>query len=552
MKKCPSCARVYNDESFDYCLDDGAVLVYGPANSEPLTEILDQPLERATPLQPTSTTDQSQPLASHRLTIIFTGIALIAVLGFVGYRYLIPSGGSQFQSIAVMPFINESGDADIDYLSDGITESLIGSLSQIPNLSVKARSSVFRFKGKDVDSQTIGTQLGVQALLTGHLVKHGDELRLSLELVDARTGNRSWGSQYSRKMSDLLSLQSDIAQDVSQTLRNKLTATQQQRLAKNYTSNVEAYQLYLRGKYNLFKLTPDGIKSGIAYFQQAIELDPTYALAYVGQAAAYRAIVLSTDMPPDEFFPKSRAAAQQAIALDDSLAEAHAVLGFTLMFYYWDWATSESEFKRAIELNPNSADAHWGYAHLLSNLGRHDEAIAEVKRALELDPLSSMIGASAGVYLIDAGRPDEGLQYLNKVLELDPNFWLAHLHAANAYCDKGQFDQAINEARRAKQLNPATSFPGAFLTYALAKSGKTNEARNELGQVLNPPSGRWVPPYHVALAYVGLGDVDQAMVWLNKGLEVHDPKMTFLKVDRKWLVLNNDSRYQAVLRRMSL
>jgi tetratricopeptide (TPR) repeat protein len=323
-------------------------------------------------------------------------------------------------------------------------------------------------------------------------------------------------------------------------------------LTKSYTTNVEAYQLYLKGRFHLFKLTPAGIQTGTNYFQQAIDIDPNYALAYVGLAAANRALVLSADMRPNDFFPKAKAAAEKAIQIDDSLAEAHAVLGFTIFWYDWDWAAAEKEFKRALELNPNSADAHWGYAHLLSNYGRHPEALAEIKRARELDPLSLIINASEGLYLIDAGRPDDGLASLQKTMEIEPNFWFAHMFASYAYSDKGMYDQAVAEAKRARELNPGSSQPPSLMAYALAKSGRQAEARAILDEMIRPADGHFVPPFHIALIYNGLGDREQTLAWLDRGLSERDPKMTFLKVDRKWSSLNDDQHFQEIVKKVGL
>lgn len=557
MKQCPECKRVYKDDSFDYCLDDGTALIYGPATAESPTQILlpsDTPTRSQVPTNKNNSVSESRiPDASYSKRIwlgLGGALILLLVLGLVSYRYFSYSPGIHIGSVAVMPFANETGDPDLEYLSDGMTESLINSLSEVPDLNVKARSSVFRFKGKEVDVPTIGSQLGVDALLNGRLVKHGDGLTIYVSLVNAHTGDQAWGSQYSRRIDDLITLQSDIAREVSQKLKTKLSGSDEQRVAKSYTNNVEAYQLYLRGRYNLFKLTPAGIQTGISYFQQAIDIDPNYALAYVGLASAYRSRVLSTDMPSAEFFPKAKAAAQHAIEIDDSLADAHAVLGFTIFWYDWDWNASEREFKRAIELNPNSADAHWGYGHMLSNSGRHSEALAEIKRARELDPLSLIIGASEGLYLIDAGRPDEGLASLQKVLELEPNYWFAHMHAASAYCDKGMYDKAIVEAQRAKELNPATEMPTAYLGYALARLGKTAEARAVLEELLRSADGHYVPPYHIALIYHGLRDNEHTFEWLGKGLTERDPKMTFLHEDKKWSDLKSDQRFQEIIKKI--
>ncbi|HAF12700.1 MAG TPA: hypothetical protein DCK99_03170, partial [Blastocatellia bacterium] len=323
----------------------------------------------------------------------------------------------------------------------------------------------------------------------------------------------------------------------------------EQRLAKNYTANPEAYQLYLKGRYHLFKLTPPEIQTGVSYFNQAIAIDPNYALAYVGLANAYRSFSLSLDMPSTEVFPKAKAAAQKAVEIDDTLAEAHAVLGVTIFWYDWDWKAAENQFKRALELNPNSEDSHWAYAGLLSTTGRHAEGLAEIKRARELDPLSPIINATEGLNLINAGQTDEALATFQKTFELAPNFWLAHMFASSAYIEKGMYPEAIAEARKARELS-ASSQPIAYLGYALAKSGKQAEARGLLEELLKLSTQRYVPPYHIALIYNGLGARDETLAWLEKGYEQRDPKMVFLKVEPKWNNLRADPRFQDLLRRV--
>ncbi len=283
-------------------------------------------------------------------------VALLAVIivGAGSYFYFRKAHGKTIESIAVMPFSNESGNNDIEYLSDGMTDSLINSLSQLPNLSVKARTSVFRYKGKEVDPQRVGSDLSVQAVLNGRVVKHDDELTLYLSLVDTSNGNQIWGDRYDRKMTQLVTLQSEIARDVSQKLRVRLSGTEEKKLTKDYTANVEAYQLYLRGRFHMFKLTPEEINEGIGDFQKAIDLDPNYALAYVGLSDANRTLVMSTEKLPEEYLPRSKAAAQKALEIDDALPEAHTALGITMFWYDWNWSESESQFKRALELNPKS------------------------------------------------------------------------------------------------------------------------------------------------------------------------------------------------------
>jgi serine/threonine protein kinase/tetratricopeptide (TPR) repeat protein len=488
-------------------------------------------------------------ITGHKLRTAMFVAALMAAAA-VGYYYLFATTiKTAINSIAVLPFVNESGNADVEYLSDGMSESLINSLSQLPKLLVKARSSVFRYKGKEVESQKVASELSVQAILNGRFVLRGDDLALYLSLVDGRTGNQIWGEQYNRKLKDLVTLQSEIALDVSQKLRARLSGADEQKLAKTYTASPEAYQLYLKGRYHVLKLTAPEVQKGISYFKQAIDIDPSYALAYVGLADAYRSVLVG-DTPPAEFLPKAKAAAQKAIDLDDSLADAHAELGFIIFWYDWDWNAAENQFKRALELDPNDAGTHLFYAHLLSNIGRHAEGLAEAKRARELEPLNLRTSALEGQFLIHAGRTDEALASLQRVIALEPNFAFGHFFASSAYIEKGMFAEAITEARKAIDLNGANSQSIGFLGYALAKSGKTAEARAELEGLLKRSTEHYIPPYHIALIYNGLGERAETLAWLERSYNERDPKLVFLKVEPKWNNLRGDPQFQDLLRRV--
>jgi serine/threonine-protein kinase len=477
-------------------------------------------------------------------------LIFIAAAAFLTYRSLLATKNQPIESIAVMPFINESGNGDIEYLSDGMTDTLINSLSQLPHLAVKARSSVFQYKGKEVAPQRIASELSVQAILNGRVVQRGDDLTLYLSLVDASTGNQIWGDQYDRKVADLISLQREIARDVAQKLRTRLSGAEVQRVTKDYTANAEAYQLYLKGRFNILKLTPPEIQKGVSYFQQAIQIDPNYALAHAGLAHAYRSLVLSAELLPTEFLPKAKVAAQKAIEIDETLDEAHTALGVTMFWYDWNWNEAENQYKRALELNPNGADTHLYYAQLLSNTGRAAEALAEIKRARELDPYSPFLSTLEGQFLNQAGKSDESLARLRETFELAPGFWFPHVFASSAYIDKGLFPEAIDEARRAKELSSLQTLSVAFEGYALAKLGKRDEGRAAVNGLLKLSQERFVPPYHIALIYNGLGDHEQALAWLERGFEQRDPKMTFLKVEAKWNNLRNDPRFQDLMRRV--
>ena len=504
--------------------------------------------ERRTAIDLTSD-EKSQRLKTYQRAGLVVLLILI-IIGIGGYFYFRKPTGKTIESIAVMPFINESGNSEIEYLADGMTDSLINSLSQVPNLSVKARTSVFRYKGKDVDPQRVGSELSVQAVLNGRVVIHDDDLTLYLSLVDSSNGNQIWGDRYERKMSQLVTLQSEIARDVSQKLRVRLSGAEEKKLTKDYTANVEAYQLYLRGRFNILKLTPDGINEGIACFQNAIAIDPNYALAHVGLSDAYRSIVMSTEKQPELFLPRSKAAAQKALEIDDSLADAHTAMGITLFWYDWNWTASENQFKRALELDPKSANAHLFYSHLLSNTGRHTEALAEMRRALEPDPFVPFSNALQGQFLVNAGQSDEALAVLQKTFLLAPGFWIPHAFAASAYIEKGMFEKAVAEARRATELSPAQTTSLAYEGYALAKLGRLDESRAIISKLIVLSKTSFVSGLPIAMIYNGLGDKNKAIEYLEQAMQQHDPKLTFLKVDPKWKNLRDDPRFQDLMRRV--
>lgn len=482
----------------------------------------------------------------------FAVALLVAVLfGISAYAYWSYSHRSQpVKSIAVLPFKNETGNSDLEYLSDGMTDSLINSLSQLPQVTVKAHNSVFRYKNQEIDPQRVGSELSVETILNGRVVQRGDNMTVYLWLVDARNGNQVWGEQYDRKTSDLLALQREIAGDVSDKLRVRLSGTDAQRMSKDYTANAEAYELYLRGQFHVIKLTLPEVQKGITYFEKAIELDPTYAPAYVGLSGAYRALVLGSEMSSREYLSRSKAAARKALELDEGLSEAHTAFGSNLFWLDRNWTEAENHLRRAVELNPNSVNGQIFYAHLLSNTGRHSQALAGMKRARELDPLSPFVGALEGQFLVHAGRSDEALARLNDTFVLAPNFWFPHLFASSAYIEKGMYAEAIREAHRATELSGFQTFSAVHEGYALAKMGRREEARAILENLLKLSERRFVPPYHVALLYNALGEREQTLNWLERAIEVGDAKLTFLKVEPKWNNLRGDAKFQELLKRV--
>jgi DNA-binding winged helix-turn-helix (wHTH) protein/TolB-like protein/Flp pilus assembly protein TadD len=454
------------------------------------------------------------------------------------------------RSVAVLPFNNASPNEETDYLSDAIAESVINSLSRLTELRVISRNSTFRFKDAQPDSRAIGSQLGVEALVTGDIRQIGEDLVINVRLTRTRDDAQIWGYQYVKRPVDLIGVQSEIAQAIAQNLKVRLSQRDSQILAKRDTDNAEAWELYHRGRFHVFKLTPDEVQRGMEYFRQAIELDPNYALAYSGIGDGYRSLTLGVEMPPAEYLGLAKAASLKAIELDETLADGHVGLGATHFWGDWNWAEAEKRFVRALELNPNNAMAHLFYAHLNSNTGRHDEALERIAKFRELDPVFPFGNALEGQFLLHAGRPDEALERLAKTLEIAPNFWMPHLFISAAYIEKGEFEKAIVAARRASELSPAQTTSLAIEAFALAKAGKPQEAEAILGKLLERSRERFVPPTHIALVYHGLDDNENAFEWLEKGMEVRDPKMTFLKVDRKWNALRDDPRFREILRRL--
>jgi serine/threonine protein kinase/Flp pilus assembly protein TadD len=492
-------------------------------------------------------------IKQHKLTAAIIGlVVLAAAITAVAFYLRGPTSSTAIKSIAVMPFVNEGGKAELEYLSDGMTDTLISSLSQLPNLSVKARSSVFRYKGKEINPQTVGKELNVEAILNGRIGQRDDQLTLTLELVDARTENIIWAEQYNRKQTDLVSLQSEIARNVSTKLRSKLSGSEEQQITKTYTANPEAYQLYLKGLYHWNKRTAESLKTSVDYFNQAIEKDPSYAQAYAGMALAYVLYPQYSAGKPAEAMPKGKAAARKALELDDTLAEAHTALGQALFSYDRNVAESDREYQRAIELNTNYATAHQWYAGAnLVATGRFDQAIAEGRRAIELDPLSLIANVELSAVYGYARQNDQAIAQLRKVTEMDPNWYLARMILCQTYTFKGQFAEAIAEGERARALDddPAVL---SYLARAYALFGKREEAVKVVAQMHELSKQRYVPAYGFGMAYAALGDKDQAFQWLERSFQDGGWEITFLKVDPALDSLRSDPRFDDLVKRVGL
>jgi tetratricopeptide (TPR) repeat protein len=422
----------------------------------------------------------------------------------------------------------------------------------LPNLRVMARSTVFRYKGKESDPQKVGHDLGVRAVLAGRLLQRGDTLVIQTELVDVDSGSQLWGEQYNRKLADILAVQEDISREISERLRLRLTGGEKTRLAKRPTENIEAYQLYLKGRYCWNKRTEEGLRTAIEYFSEAIEKDPNYALAHAGLADSYIVLGEYSLLPAKEAFPRAREAATKALDLDDTLAEAHNALAAVKENYDWDWPGAEREYRRAIELNPGYATAHQWYGELLAELGRHEEALTEIKRAQQFDPLSLIINTTSGRILLYAGRDDLGIEQLRKTLEMDPNFAHAHFYLGWAYVRKGAFTEAIAEFQRAITLSPNIFRYKSGLVYAYARAGKSAEARKLLSELTEHSKRTYVSWYDFAAIYAGLGDKNQAFAFLEKPYEERDASLVQAKVYPLLDPLRSDPRFADLLHRIGL
>jgi TolB-like protein len=499
-----------------------------------------------------ATSDQT--LKHRKLWVVLAACIAAIGLAAVGTWYLRYGRAAQIDSIAVLPFTNGGGDANTDYLSDGITESLIDNLAHVPELKVKSRNSVFRYKGKDVDTQKVGNDLGVSALVSGRVVPRGDSIEVSAELTAVRDSTEIWGQHYSGRSADIISLQQQIAGDIAEKLRSKLSTSEKQQVTKQGTQNPEAYELYLKGRYSWNKRTPSDNATAISYFNQAIAKDPGYALAYSGLADAY-AVFPSYGRAPSENYPKSNAAARKALELDATLARPHGVLGVNEMQYDWDFAGGEAEFKKAFELDPNDATAHQWYAENIGMIGgREQEALAEATRAHQLDPLSPTISTTVGFIHIVARQYDEAIAVCKKVANENPTFARAHYCLARASWGKRMYPQVIEEWKTFGQFSRdrnepdfvsalAQGFRSAVWKGALTKGIEARQAQRKTS---------YYSAYRISALYADLGDKDQAFRWLNTAYQERDLHLLGLKTDFLLDPLRSDPRFAELARKVGL
>ena len=519
-----------------------------PAVAAPIVEPPPAPAPSHPPAAPSSAEYVVTEIRRNRKTVgmILAGVAMVAALGLYFLLREPP-----LDSLAVLPFVNVGGDPSTEYLSDGISESIVNNLSQLPKLSVRSFSSVAQYRKKDITPEKAGKELKVQAVLAGRLTRRGDEFAISAELIDVRNDRQIWGSQYTRKVADLLAIQEQISREISERLQVRLSGQEKQRVTMRPTENSEAYQLYLQGRYYWNKRSLEGTQQSIDFFQQAIQKDPKYALAYAGEADSYVLLADLNVLPAREVMPKLQQAAARALELDDTLGEAHTSLAWA-KFRGWDWAGAEKEFKRAIELTPGYPTAHSGYGEYLMVLGRFEEALREMNRASELNPLSPVVKLALANRFYYARQYPQAIEQCQKTLDMDATFVAAHDLLGRSYERKGAYPEAIAELRKALQLSDDDSNELAALGLAFAASHQEGEARRILSQLKERSQQTYVQPMWVAVIHLALGEKDQAFDWMQKAYEDRSAWLVYLKVDPLFDSVRTDPRFPDLLRRVGL
>ena len=455
-------------------------------------------------------------------------------------------------SLAVLPFENASSDPEHEYLSDGITASLINSLAALPKLRVMARSTVFRYKGRETDPQAVGRELNVRAVLTGRMMQSGGSLRIGTELVDVGTGSQLWGAQYDRKPGDIFAVQDEISNEISEKLRLQLTRAEKKRLTRHHTEDAEAYRLYLKGRHHWNKWTEEGFYKAIEYFQKAVKKDPRYALAYAGLADSYVLLGWNSYLMPNEAFPKGKVAAMTALQLDANLAEAHTSFAAILWLYDWRWEEAEAEFKRSLDLSPNYATGNHWYAEYVMTIGRQAEAITRMKNGQDLDPLSLIINVAVGWAFYHARRYDEAIEQLRRTVELDPNYPVTYWILGLVLRKTGRYELAIAEGENGVKLSGGSPLMLAALAHTLGTAGNTKEAIQILNDLTTLAKQKYVAPYFFAGIHIGLGEIDRAIECLEKSYREHSHWLIYLHMDPSMDALREDRRFQDLLRRVNL
>jgi DNA-binding winged helix-turn-helix (wHTH) protein/TolB-like protein/Tfp pilus assembly protein PilF len=456
------------------------------------------------------------------------------------------------RSIVVLPFVNQSNSNDLEYLADGISESLINSLSELRQLKVVARATSFTYKNRNLDPLDVGRQLRVDAVLTGKLTLLEDTLVAQVDLINVEDGSQLWGERYTRKLGDLPSIPQGISREIVKRLQPRLESEIAKHSEQRFSLSSEAYQLDLKGRFFWNRRTEEGLQKGIGYFEQAIAQEPEYALAYVGLADSYNVMGFYSFLPPDQAFPKAKVAAGKALELDQDLAEAYNSLAYANLYYDWNFESAEKAFLRTIELKPNYSVAHQWYGNLLTARGRWDEALLSFRRAQDLDPLSPVITAVPAWTYYYARQYDKAIEPCGKAIELDPNFALAHTWLGQAYERKGDHQRALTEFKQALNISKGAPEVAALLAHAYAVAGDRNSALVIVDELIERSKHRYVSPYHIATVYVGLGDTESAFKWLEIALKDRQHVMIFLNYDPRLDDLRSDARFQDLSRRMGL
>ena len=561
MKRCPECRREY-DNSMMFCLDDGAELLYGPASTDdPATAVIppsaitseDRTRDFSSADIPAPDAPLSPPGRSKtKLFFLIAGAAAVVLIGgFLSYRYIRTSGSGTIDSIAVLPFENAGGTADSEYLTDGLAESLIYRLSQIPELKVSTRSAVFRYKGKAIDPEQVGSELGVDAVMSGRVVQRGDNLTISVDLIDVRNNKTLWGEQYERKMSDLLATQREIAAAITEKLQLKLTGDAARGVTRKYTDSNEAYQAYLKGRYYWNRRTAVNLKKALEEFKLATEKDPNFALAFVGLADCYTLFGEYAGAPTSETLPQAKANAERALALDDSLGEVHATLGL-IADYSWDWAEAENQFKLAIAANPNYPTTYHWYSVSLKALGRFDEADAMIRQAQQLDPVSSVIAVNITRMLQIQKKDDEAIRFTQKLIELDPNFPAAYQYISLSYIRLGKITEAIAAGEKSVQMSNRSGISLGDLGYVYALGGRRDDAMAIVKELEAKFAAGEAKPLFIAVVFAGLGEKDKMFEWLQKGLEEHSGQLAEIRWQMPFEAYHDEPRFKELLRKMNL
>jgi len=500
-----------------------------------------------------------KPVASRKKWIAYAAGVLALLLVVVVAVIMFASSSPAINSVAILPFVNDSKDPNVEYLSDGITESIINSLSQLPNLKVMSRNAAFRFKGSNLDPVEAGRNLNVGAVLTGRLVKRDDRFVIKTELIKVADGSQLWGAEYNSSLADIFSVQDEVSRKISQSLRLRLSGEDEEKLSRRYTKDTEAYDLYLKGRYSWNRRNEEGFRNGIDYFKRAEEKDPTFALAFSGLADSYALLCdIGVERPVDEM-PKAKAAAQKAVDADPTLAEAYTSRAFVRLSYDWDWLGAQNDFQQALKLNPKYPTAHQWYASYLMQMGKFSLAKAEIEEAQKLDPLSPIISANNGLYSYYQHNYDDAIAKYKVMLRSDPDFWVARHYLALAYVQKGMHPEAIVELRKlikAPESGPipdkvveAESEASASLGFAYGMAGKQAEARAIIDQLDALSKHRYVSPLYFAIVYAGMKENDKAIEYLNKAYEARHPGLVLIRIEPMFDGLRSDERFKQLIKR---